>query len=393
MKNTLKWSLLSSLLSIVVHAYATTNYYALKLAMGTKSACNINALFNCDAITASSFSTVFGVPLSIWGGATNLALLSLLTIVYLGLSENRERLLRWAFYLSGFVLLMSLIMGSVSVFLLNTFCLSCVASYILSAITFELTRRSKEGELKTHFISDLKGINQNLGVVGAIFIGIPAISFFLHSSILNSHDAGGLSKIVKLEVSKWQASTIHEMNVTPALEYGKKDSKFIVSEFADFLCGHCKMASPSLDAFKKSHPEALFKFYTFPLDGSCNPVIPTKGNGVRCLLAKATICSGQQKVGWKMHNKIFENSEQLGRSSLENVTSLLNGWSKELGANADNFASCMDSEEVQKSIEAQSNLAKTIGVTGTPAIYVNGQVLKRGQVLPVLESAYNAVLP
>ena len=61
-----KIAIFATLLSIGLHSYLSWNYYPLKFAQASgDSLCNFNELFNCDAVAASSFSTLLGIPLAV----------------------------------------------------------------------------------------------------------------------------------------------------------------------------------------------------------------------------------------------------------------------------------------------------------------------------------------
>ena len=68
-------AMLSTLLTLGLHAYLALKFYALRFgALGQSSACNINELWNCDAVSASSYAQFLGIPLAIWGLSTHIIL-------------------------------------------------------------------------------------------------------------------------------------------------------------------------------------------------------------------------------------------------------------------------------------------------------------------------------
>ena len=104
MKPTIKWAVLTVLASIFFHSYLTSHYYPLKYgAAKTESACNINETFNCDVVATSDFSAIMDIPLALFGAVTNSILLLLLLSVFLKLSTQPEKILRYSYGLAGII--------------------------------------------------------------------------------------------------------------------------------------------------------------------------------------------------------------------------------------------------------------------------------------------------
>ena len=107
MKNNAKNSflliaLISTLLSLGVFGYLSTHYYELKFGAPTASSmCNISDVMNCDAVAASSYSALFGIPMALWGLATNLILLYCLLVTRFNLVQDKEKASRYTLMLAG----------------------------------------------------------------------------------------------------------------------------------------------------------------------------------------------------------------------------------------------------------------------------------------------------
>ena len=81
--------------------------------------------------------------------------------------------------------------------------------------------------------------------------------------------------------------------------------------------------------------------------------------------AKATLAAHKQGKFWPMHDKIFENSRNLSDEAIKR-------YAREIGLNMTRFESDYNGEEVEKMIRKDEQLAREIGVTGTPSFFVNG---------------------
>jgi protein-disulfide isomerase len=84
--------------------------------------------------------------------------------------------------------------------------------------------------------------------------------------------------------------------------------------------------------------------------------------------ATAAVCAGQQGKYWEMHDKLFDNYNKL---SLE----LYHSLAGELKLDTEKFSSCLNSEDVKKQLVAEMNYAQDLGITATPAFYINGRQL------------------
>ena len=75
---------------------------------------------------------------------------------------------------------------------------------------------------------------------------------------------------------------------------------------------------------------------------------------------------------WEMHDKIF--SDQRGMSEAKYVE-----YAAEIGLDVEKFKKDLKSPAVQKRIKVDTAQATKLGVTGTPAFFVNGRFLSGAQ--------------
>jgi len=209
-----------------------------------------------------------------------------------------------------------------------------------------------------------------------------------------NYNAEKFDTVVKSSIMNWKVQPKRNFDLQPLLTKGKKDNPtMIITEFADFLCGHCRQTSPKIKYFAKSHPDVQVRFYAFPLDGTCNDVIQRK-NGVSCRLTKVVYCSQSQKIGWKVHDMIFEKQKEFYdfTNNLDGLDShLQKTLSKIKGFQWKALKSCIESETTHNAIVSQAALGVKVDVQGTPTIFVNGRKLPGGNFIPVLEAAYQDI--
>ncbi|HMN68003.1 MAG TPA: vitamin K epoxide reductase family protein [Bdellovibrionales bacterium] len=391
MKNRVQIALVGTLLSILAHVYLTLHYYPLKFGFaGGQSLCNINQKFDCDAVSASSFSALFGIPLSVWGAVFNAVLFIMILLAWLEWSEYPERLRRWSLAFAGVSLASSLVMGAISLTMMQAYCLFCIGLYILSAIVFVALKGTLREPFLMHFKMDLPKLwSDSRGIVFTM-IAIPAAAYLTHQMFMQNLGDAQLTRVVNESVADWQAAPVQNFVAKPALVMGPsaENAKLRLVEFADFNCGHCKRASYTLHAFVKAHPDVRFEFYNFPLDGACNEKI-TGSNGMSCRMASAVLCAEAEGKGWDMHHLLFEKQEQYIRLGSPNELDV--ELAKEvvpMGLNWESVLRCLNQPETMDAVRAQAKQGALVDVRGTPTLFANGKLLQRGQLVPVLQAVH-----
>ncbi len=377
MKTRVLFILFLTSLAVLLHTYLAVHTYPLKLGFGSEeSLCKISEHFDCQAVSASSFGSVFNIPLSVWGLVTNGLIFVLVLLGWWRLTGSPKKPFRNAFFLSSVAAIASLVMGIISLLFLSVYCLFCLILYVISFATFELLREIQEPWLWREI---------NFKNLVLIFLCIPLFSYAIHSMILSQYGAGGIGRMVENSFLDWQNAETFKFKSEPLLTLGPKESKMVITEFADFRCSHCKAAAPSLEAFAKSHSDVRFEFYIFPLDGDCNKEL-TQGNGVSCALAKSVVCAPPEKQ-WSLHHALFQNYESLIRSvNKESTVKEISPLTEKLGFQIDD--GCLSSTQTQEVIAKMVETATLVHVEGTPTIFVNGKKLSRGQMIPLLERVY-----
>jgi protein-disulfide isomerase/uncharacterized membrane protein len=392
-----KWFLflfIVSLLTMATHLYLTNQHYDLKLGSATGPAiCNISATFNCDSVAASRYASVAGIPMALLGLISQIAFFILLLATRYEMSQSSTQIRRLLFWFSGFVLVVSFVMGGISVVKLGTYCLFCMAAYVLSIFQMVGAWKIQTESPVAKLTEDLGHLMANTRWVFIVLILVPATSWLVNNMVLSSHGYDKINLIVSDSINEWQASSTNEFQMEKALSQGGGANPVMtIVEFADFLCPHCKMASTPLESFAQAHPDVKLVFKAFALDGVCNKSIPTKGNGVRCKLAAAVMCAEQQSQnGWKAHHWIFEKQDEL--HSVNDTKGTVQNLSKDLGLSAETLETCMNSDATQELLESMAQEGTAAKIQGTPTIFVNGKLLPRGQVLPVLEAVYQKLKP
>lgn len=93
--------------------------------------------------------------------------------------------------------------------------------------------------------------------------------------------------------------------------------------------------------------------------------------------AEAVHCAGEQDMFWDMHHYLFAYQNALQQEDLRR-------YANELGLEVEAFAECLESGRHAKGIREDMEVARKLGVTGTPA-FVLGRRVPESDEVEVLE--------
>lgn len=379
----------STLSAIGLHIYLSLKFYSLKFGVDSSNACNINDRFNCDVASTSQFADVFGVPIAMLGALTNTAILILMLNWFLNSDESR-RAFRFGYFLSLFTLLVSVIMGTISVVYLSSYCPFCIGAYVLSAITFVCLHlvTDKKQKLLTILPTLAK---ENRGTL-FLFLSIPLLGLFINWNINKSFSNERLQLFINDSITSWKNKEAVNFDNERGLVKGSNSATFIIVEFADYLCPHCKSAAGPLKTFVSSMPNTKILFKPYPLDGTCNtsPGLQGHGDGIRCRLAYASYCGEKlYKEGFRYHEFIFEYQDYFqGVSSSTDVDNKICSLDE---SRCTAMKECMSSEDAINWVKMSAKEGEDAKISGTPTIFVNGKKLDGGQNFMVLKSLYREI--
>ncbi len=92
------------------------------------------------------------------------------------------------------------------------------------------------------------------------------------------------------------------------------------------------------------------------------------------LAAEAARCANDQGKFWQYHDLLFnrQNGENQGTFAKDK----LKGFASELGLNQSDFDSCLDSGKYTQAVKDDTDYGKSVGVSGTPATFINGEFIE-----------------
>ncbi|MBU1018033.1 DsbA family protein [Patescibacteria group bacterium] len=156
---------------------------------------------------------------------------------------------------------------------------------------------------------------------------------------------------------------------------GDKNAPVTIVEFSDFECPFCSRfyrdTLPDILSEYVDQGKVRFVYRDFPLGFHQNARSAS-------IAAECMKDQGNDKLYYKMHDKIYENQTALSVDNLKK-------WAVELGADAGEFNTCLDTEKFADEINKDFEDGQGYGVTGTPAFFINGRLVSGAQPFSVFK--------
>ncbi|MCE9668167.1 thioredoxin domain-containing protein [Myxococcus stipitatus] len=157
---------------------------------------------------------------------------------------------------------------------------------------------------------------------------------------------------------------------------GPDNAPITIVEFSDFQCPFCSRAIGTVDEVVKAYDgKVKLVFRQFPLDFHKEAQ----------KAAEASLCANDQGKFWEMHDKLFANQSAL---QVEN----LKKYAGELKLDQAKFDACLDSGEKAGTVKSDMADGQKVGVSGTPAFFINGIMLSGAQPVDEFKSIIDAEL-
>lgn len=184
------------------------------------------------------------------------------------------------------------------------------------------------------------------------------------------------------------ATTLQEVVMTPeqlqrvpGISKGQPNAPVVIMEFADFQCPACGQFARFSEPLVKDHIDAgtvRFVWYDYPL-------VEIHQNAM--LASRAGRCANEQNQFWAYHDYVF--GQQQRWSEEKNPVNLFIEYAEQAGLDRNAFAQCLRSDKYQKEVSESRQLGGTLGVSGTPTLFVNG---KRVQKTPSTRAEWDELV-
>ena len=143
---------------------------------------------------------------------------------------------------------------------------------------------------------------------------------------------------------------------------GPESAPVTIVEFSDFECPYCARLAPTLDQVVAKYGDKVrLVFRQFPLDMHANAR----------KASEAALCANDQGKFWQMHDAMFEET----KNQRPLPVNVVKAKATELGLNGEEFNACLDSGKHAQQVTTDLQAGSQAGVSGTPALFVNGRFI------------------
>ncbi len=155
---------------------------------------------------------------------------------------------------------------------------------------------------------------------------------------------------------------------------GNPDAKITIVEFSDFECPYClKFQETGKQIRAKYGDKIKWVFKDFPLD--------FHQNAMPAHITARCIYKYKPDKFWEFFDFMFSPNRDKSIFSRENLKSK----SLKLGLTSEQFENCLQDASIMEKIRNNISHGQEIGVTGTPAFFINGRKITGAQPLSVFE--------
>jgi uncharacterized membrane protein/protein-disulfide isomerase len=365
--------LLFSVLALGASTSAAVVHYRLLSDRTYHSVCDINETWSCSQIYESSYGAFHGVPVAVGGVIWSVGVVLLVAVAMRQARRDPDlsrRLVGYVFLSSLAGLSTVLYLGYASFFVLKTYCIFCLVTYIAVAGLFLVSGAAADGSMTdlgrraSRDLARLFTSPAGLILAGTFAAGaIALVALFprqVDATTAAAEAPAPISATQQSEFERWYSSLPRVPLAVP-----NDGAKVLIVKFNDYQCPPCRMTweqySPIIAKYQGQYPGKV-KFVTkdFPLDPECNS---TGGmHQASCEAAVAVRLAKAKGRGEQMEQWLFSNQPQLTPDLVKQAVRSVAGVND------------FDAEypKVLELVKGDIALGISLQVHGTPTFFING---------------------
>lgn len=157
------------------------------------------------------------------------------------------------------------------------------------------------------------------------------------------------------ESLKTHRESLHDADAPSA---GNPKGDVTVVEFFDYNCGYCKRALPDVLHLIESDKNVRVVLRDLPILGETS-----------LLAAKWALAAHLQGKYFDFHKALMSHNGPIDTGALERI-------GKTVGLDVEKLRKDAEGEDVKKRLDKDGEIARSIGITGTPAFIVNDDIAR-----------------
>ena len=296
---------LLSVSGLIDTAYLSISHYKNYTDEAYSSFCAISQAINCDTVSQSPWSILFGLPVSIWGVFGYLFYFLILLHISKS-SEERMALWNLLFCLGIVYSSLAIYFGYISAAKIKSYCILCLFSYLVSFsllfLSWIVLRRFDCQPFSRGLKSSILYIihtNKYLKILilclACLFISLQMFipQYWKYSFPTPANVATGITE----EGFPW---------------IGAKEPILTIEEYSDYQCFQCKKMHFMLRQLISEYPDKIrLIHHHYPMDHTVNSIIvPTPFHVGSAKMAYLAIYAAYKDKFWQMNDVLYQLSER-----------------------------------------------------------------------------------
>ncbi len=155
-----------------------------------------------------------------------------------------------------------------------------------------------------------------------------------------------------------------------------ENAEVVIVEYSDFECPFCTRHHPTIEQLMEEYDGQIAWVYRhFPLSFHANAT-PA---------AVASECAADQGLFWEYSKALFERPGDLNEELYLSIAG-------DLGIGGDQFENCLAANDYEADVNEDMASGAAAGVGGTPATFVNGELVSGAVPYATLDAMVQAIL-
>lgn len=197
-------------------------------------------------------------------------------------------------------------------------------------------------------------------IIAAVLVAAAIIAWYLKQAAVETPPVAPATVTSSVPAP---APKVGEPGAEPAHSIGDAKAPVTLEEFGDFQCPPCGALHPVLKTMEHEFgPRLRIIFREFPL-------VPAHQHALAA--ARSAEAAGLQGKFWEMHDLIYES--QATWSNAFDVRPVFEGFATKIGLDLEKFKRDQSSETVAQRIFLDGKRGRSLGVQGTPTMFMNGR--------------------
>jgi len=219
-------------------------------------------------------------------------------------------------------------------------------------------------------------MKKSLPFVIIVIVLVAGIAAFMVFGRKKTNDSNNAFVATPAQVSVSAATPLPQASPTATIPIEKPNVKVsspvVLEEYGDYQCPPCGLLYPVLKDIEHEYGKQLqIVFHHFPL---------TKIHKNAMNAARAAEAARNQGKFWEMHDRLYRN--QNAWKDVDDPRPMFIQYARDLGLNTDRFTRDLDSPDVEQRIAADMQKGTSIGITGTPTLLIDGNMLRYEATTP-----------